>query len=320
MSAHAIWTGALSFGLVTIPCKAYKATDEPNAETSLNELHNCGNGKYAPANRKQHCLACAKDILASDIVKGIKQADGSYVIISKDELATIKPSSSDTIVVESYVKINTIDSLYVRDTWYLTASTGAAKEAYATMAAAMLAEGTAAQGRWTVYGRSHNVIIRPFGSVFAIQQMRSVNEVREAEELPGFQAAKSITINPASLKMARMMVTNSLAEFDATEYEDEYVADFKALVAAKVSGKVIAGAPAAKVVMPTADLMAALTASLAGVKTVVKKTAKPSVGSGPKSSKGVKAAPKGKAKGKGVAAMAMTTSSEPVDILTSEGL
>jgi DNA end-binding protein Ku len=271
MSARAIWKGSLSFGLVTVPVKAYKATDDPSSETGLRMLHATCN---TPINQVTRCTKCNVDVPYSDIIKGFAQDDGTFVVLSKEELDSIKPESSDVIRIESFVKVTDIDSLYVRDTYYLSPDSGAS-ESYALLRAACDSEGLAGQGQWSVYGREHNVIVRACNGGLAVQMMRTVNEVRPMDVLPGYQAANALTLNPAMFKLAKQLITANVQAFDHTDYEDGYVTEFKALVTAKISGVPQPGKPVAKATVPAGDLMAALTASLAHKAPAKKRVAKP---------------------------------------------
>src|SRR5579885_42017 len=158
MSARAIWKGTLSFGLATMPVKVYKATDDPGDATATRMLHKDCN---TPINQKYHCEKCAKDLGYHDTHKGVDNGDGTFVVLTKDELDSIKPESSDVVARTSFVPASSINSIYVRDTYYVTPDGKAAQDAYALLVS-LCAEGFAGQGSWTYSGREHNVIVRPF--------------------------------------------------------------------------------------------------------------------------------------------------------------
>src|SRR5437868_14884044 len=101
MSAKAIWKGMLSVGpLVSIPIRAYKATDDASDDIKMNELHaTC----KQPATRKNFCAKCNVDVPYSDIVKGVPQGDGTWVVLGKEDLARIRPESSDVLAAEPFV-------------------------------------------------------------------------------------------------------------------------------------------------------------------------------------------------------------------------
>lgn len=259
MSARSIWSGTLSLGIVSVGVKAYKATDEPSAETSMRQLHGTCNH---PINQTIHCNHCKTDIAYSDIVKGVEVAKDTFVVLSKEELDSIRPDSTETIVVESFIDVASIDPLYVASSYFLAPDKGQA-QAYVLLHAAMVQKGKAAQARFTIYGREHIATIRTMGSGLVLQLMRSKNEVRDMSVLPTFVAPGAVLVDPAQLALAGRLVDMYAGTFDVTQYEDQYVADFKALVASKVAGQPVPVKAGTVAAPKTVDLMAALKASLA---------------------------------------------------------
>jgi DNA end-binding protein Ku len=276
MAAKAIWKGSLSFGLVTFPISVYKATDDPDSGTAMKELH--GVCKH-PAGRKHHCEFCKIDILASDIVKGVPLDKDTFVVITPEELDTIRPETSAILHVDSFAPAADVDPIYIRSTHFMTADGKVGYEPYALLAAALIEQSQVAQGRWTIYGREQNVIVRPLNGGLVIHMIRTVTEVRSMDALPNYQAPGAVPLNPAALKMLSQFMGSMTAEFDATEYEDTFAADFKTLVAKKIAGETIASAPGVPAPLPANDLMTMLKASLvkppAPSKKVVKTPAAP---------------------------------------------
>jgi DNA end-binding protein Ku len=259
MAARSIWKGNLSFGLVSFPVKLYKATDDANTETAMRMLHGVCNH---PINEKKVCAHCATDVAYGDVVKGVEQADGTFVVLTKDELDSIKPATGESIAIEHFIDANSIDPLYVDASYFLAPDKGAA-EGFATMHLAMRDKGAAGQARFTIYGRERIVTLRPLAGGFVLQLMRSKEQVRDIAVLPTYIAPGAVTVNPDMLALAGQVIDGMRAGApDYTDYEDSYVAEFKALVNAKATGAALpvkASAPAPKAV----DLMAALKASLA---------------------------------------------------------
>ncbi len=269
MAARSIWTGTLSFGLVSFGVKAYKATDEPNAETGMHQYH--GACSHA-VNQKTVCLHCNTDVAYADIVKGI-EIGGKVVTLTKDELDAIKPETADRIAVEGFIPVDSIDPLYVDASYFLAPEQGQ-QEAFVLMHTAMVEQSAAAQARLTIYGRERIVTIRTAGSGLVLQLMRSKNEVRDISDLPTYVAPGAVVVKPDMLALANQVVKSLMVPVpDYTEYEDSYVSDWKALVASKVSGTALP-VKAAKASAPVADLMAALKASLAAAPVKATKTAK----------------------------------------------
>lgn len=285
MSARSIAKFTVKFGkVVSFAAKAYVATDDPGDATTMRQLHGaCG----TPIHRHDHCDKCNADVAFSDIVKGVDNGDGTFTVLTKEELDSIKPESSDVIEIESFVNAADIDSIYVRTTNYITPDGKAALDAYALLSALCASENVAGQGQWTVRGREHNVIIRIVNGTLAVQTMRTVNEVRDPLELPGFVANGAVTLKAEVMSIGKQLVKSMMGTFDATEYEDSFAKDFAALVAAKKSGAVNATPKLTpKQTAAASDLLSALKESLKDKPAKRAKVAKPSTGSGPKSTKG----------------------------------
>jgi DNA end-binding protein Ku len=269
MSARSIWTGTLSFGLVSFGVKAYKATDEANAETAMHQFHGaCSH----PINQKTVCLHCNADVAYSDIVKGITVGT-TVVLLTKDELDSIKPATADAIVVEGFIPATTIDPLYVDASYFLAPEKGQ-QEAFVLMHAAMVEQGKAAQARLTIYGRERIVTIRTAGSGLVLQLMRSKNEVRDMADLPTYIAPGAVTVKAEMLALANQVIGSmTVAVPDYTAYEDGYAADWKALVASKSGGAALP-VKTATAKAPAGDLMEQLKASLSKAAPKVVKTPK----------------------------------------------
>jgi DNA end-binding protein Ku len=267
MSVRSIWSGTLSFGLVSFGVRAYKATDEATAETSMHQYHGaCSH----IVNQKLFCSHCNTDVAYSNIVKGVEVGD-KIVTLTKDELDAIKPDTAESITVEGFIPADSIDPLYV-DASYFLAPENRQAEAFVLMHAAMVEQKKAAQARITIYGRERIVTIRTAGSGLVLQLMRSKNEVRDMSEIPTYVAPGAVTVKPEMLALANQVIGSMTVTVpDYTEYEDGYAADWKALVASKVNGTALP-VKATKTVAPAGDLMSALKASLA--KTPVKATKK----------------------------------------------
>jgi len=256
MAARAIWKGDLSVGLVTVPVAAYVATDD-GPSTSTSWLHGAC---QHPISQKKTCPTCAvADIPMTDIVNGVKQSDGSYVVVTKEELAAIKVRSSSTIVVEAFVPATEVDPLYVATTYYL--GPGKATPGFALLREAMAAKGVMLTGRIAMNGRERRVAIRPLGTLMALQLLHTQAEIRATAQLP-FVEATAVPVDPQQLALMQQLVGIYAGQFEASSYDDQYVQAFQALVEAKRTGAVMPTA-VAETPAPVVDFMEALKASLA---------------------------------------------------------
>ncbi len=252
--SRSVWTGNLNVGLVHVPVAAYKATEHAKG-TNKRWLHaEC----LTPVNLEKVCHKCDKaNITMDDIVDGVQQDDGSFVVISDEDLKIIKAPTTDTIIIESVVPENEIDPIYVDSTYYL----GPGKKptpGYVLLREAMKAKSVVMVGRLSIYGRENLVAVKPFKKILVLQLLRTTNEVRAAEATPYFGVLE--TIDARQLVLANQLLTLYAGTFDPTTNEDRYVTAFQAMVAAKKNGE--ERPPIVASATPEFDLMTALTKSL----------------------------------------------------------
>lgn len=278
MSARAIWKGMLSVvGVVNIPVKLYKATED--YESGLKEVHKtCSH----PMSRQHFCPHCNTSVQYADVAKGAPQEDGTFVVLSAEDVKSVKAETNDNIMVSSFVPLTSIDGLYVDETYYVTPDGKSGIEGFMLLLAAMAKKKTAMQARFAIHGRERTVTMRACGDGMVLQSMRDINHVRVQSDLPGFVAKNAVVLNPALVKVAEQVIDAYLGEaFDPAEYEDEQKKALDTLIRARKNGTAVpTAAVAAKA--STGDLMAALRASLdtkpakkaLGVKVESKGTAK----------------------------------------------
>jgi DNA end-binding protein Ku len=273
----------LSVGAVFLPVKLYKACDDNDKETAKNEIHDACKG---PVSRKSWCYKCDLEVAAVNVLKGVPDGNGGHIILTKEELDSISPESSKNILIDAFVPLKDIDPLYVETSYYIAPDGAAVGAGYAAMVWGLMSEKKAAQGRLTIYNREHTVTIRAVGTTLVCQLMRTATQVRDAAELPGYIAPNAMPIAPEMKKLFVQVMNIYPGNFDATDYEDEYVNEFKALVESKRAGTLTVAAKGKKVALKATDLMAALKASLDTKQVSAKKVDTKAVAKGPVNTKG----------------------------------
>lgn len=276
--ATAVWKGDLSIGLVSVPVAAFVAAED-SPGTARTTLHAACMG---PINQHRVCVACDKHNLSlADTLSGVKQADGRFVIVTKEELDGIKVASSATIAVEAFVPATDVDPLYISNTYYLAPhahvkGTAPNTQGFALLRDAMLERDVMLTGRVVMHNRERRVAIRPFGAILALQILRTHADLREATALP-HATAVTAKADPQQLQLMGQLIDMYSGAFNPTAYEDAYVAAFHQLVEAKRTGAVLPVA-VEKPSAPVVDFMAALKQSLAAappIAAAVPKAAKP---------------------------------------------
>ncbi len=285
MSARSIWKGSLSVSLLNIPVKLYKATDDKGKATSCRTLHTTCNH---PINEKTICAHCNVDVPATDTVKGFPNADGTFTVLTTDDINGIKSPTSDALLVESFVPLADVsDPIWVEQTYFLSPDGKAATKAFATIRQGMIDTDRGAQALITLQGREQSVVVVPTEQGLSVRVMRSKALVRDASELPAAFDPKTV-VDAAERALAIQVINTNTAPFDPTDYEDGYVTAFKAMVESKRTGVPVTSAAVQAIQTAGVDLMAALKASLSATKAVSNRKAVATVAKG-KSSKKAKA-------------------------------
>ncbi|HEX4110495.1 MAG TPA: Ku protein [Solirubrobacteraceae bacterium] len=253
---RAIWTGAISFGLVSVPVKMYSAVSPKTVR--FHQLHAADGVRIQ---QKRVCPADGEEVAYDDLVKGYEIAPDRYVVIDPDELATLEPAKTKTIEIEDFVELVEIDPLFYDHPYYLVPAAGGAKP-YRLLLDAMREEGKVAIARVVIRSREQLVAVRPSGPVLAMATMNFADEIVDPDrldELPG----EEIATTDRELDIARQLIESLAGPFDPDKYKDTYREAVLELIERKAQGAQIVVAPAIDEEPSAApDLMSALQASL----------------------------------------------------------
>ena len=256
MSARAIASTTISFGLVSLPVKLY-STGDPGQRVSFNLVHaECG------TRLKQHyvCPQCDVTVGRDEMVKGYEFSKGQYVLFQEDELKAIEAPKTDGIEITEFVPADLVSPVYLDKAYYLGPDKGGAR-AYRLLSQALRESGRVAIAKYATRGRQHLVMIRPHEEGLVVDQLRYADEVRSFAEVP----VDAADVKPAEMTLARQLIDQSSSEAFAPEkYTDEVREKMLELIQRKVEGEEITVAPADEPRTQIIDLMAALKASLAG--------------------------------------------------------
>src|SRR5215208_782568 len=280
---RSIWTGAISFGLVTVPVKLYSAVNRKTVR--FHQLSGKTGHRIA---QKRVDPTTGDEVAYEDIVKGYELSKERYVVITPDELEALDPEKSRTIDIEDLVDLGPV---YYDHPYYLVPDKGAAK-AYGLLLNAMRESDKVAVARVVLRSKEQLVAIRPApGDVLMMETMIFADEVVPPDQIDDLPDAKELKASDRELKMAQQLIDSLSAEFEPEKYRDEYREKVLELIERKAAGEEIAVQPEAPEPKKVPDLMAALEASLAAVKG-------DSVGNGPSEPKQKKPAPRKKAAAK----------------------
>jgi len=257
---RAIWKGAVSFGLVSVPVKLYAATE--SHDISFRQVHAKDGGRIK---YQRVCSIDGEEIAYADIAKGYETDDGQMVILDDNDFADLPASSSREISVEKFVPREQIEPMWLEKSYYLEPDKAAAKP-YALLREALKEADRVAVVTVSLRSRMTTAVLRVREDVIVMQTMMWPDEIRKPE-FSGLDAA-DMDVKPQELKMAKMLVDTLAGDYDADDFEDDYQGALEALVRTKLEGGEVAHVDQPK---PSGgdvvDLLAALQKSVDAAKT-----------------------------------------------------
>jgi DNA end-binding protein Ku len=257
---RAIWKGAVSFGLVSVPVKLYAATE--SHDISFRQVHAKDGGRIK---YQRVCSLDGEEVAYADIAKGYETEDGQMVIIDDDDLADLPASSSREISVEKFVPREQIDPMLLEKSYYLEPDKAAAKP-YALLREALKEADRVAVVTVSLRTRMTTAVRRVRDDVIVMQTMMWPDEIRQPD-FAGLGATENAA-KPQELTMAKLLVDTLAGDYDASDFEDDYRTAVEELVAAKLEGGEVKGPPEQKKEPgEVVDLLAALQRSVDAAKT-----------------------------------------------------
>jgi DNA end-binding protein Ku len=258
--ARPIWSGSISFGLVSVPVKLFSATSPK--EVRFHMLHDKDGGRIQ---QKRVCSLDGEEVAWEHIVKGFEISKGRYVSVTREELQAFNPKATKTIDIEDFVDLAQIDPIYYETTYYLVPDRGATKP-YALLVEAMRRTNKVGVARFVLRTKQYLAAVRPLEHALAISTMLYADEVVAQDELEGLPETHAKP-GERELKMAEQLIGSLAADFDITKYKDDYREQVLALLERKAEGEeIVAAEPAEEPRGKVVNLMEALQKSLAAAK------------------------------------------------------
>ncbi len=254
---RAIWKGAVSFGLVSVPVKLYAATE--SHDVSFRQVHAKDGGRIK---YQRVCSIDGEEVAYADIAKGYETEDGEMVILTDEDMEGLPSTSSREIAVEKFVPSDQIDPMLFEKSYYLEPEKSGTKP-YALLRQALLDADRMAVVTVALRQRTTIAVLRVKDDVIVLQTMMWPDEIRT----PDF-SVETGEVKDAEVKMAHMLVETLAGDFDASEFEDDYAEAVETLVKAKIEGGEIKRTPTStKSSGEVVDLLAALQRSVDAAKT-----------------------------------------------------
>jgi len=258
--ARAIWSGAISFGLVNIPVKLFSAVQKKTVR-----FHQLDAKTGARIQQKRVNPQTGEEVPYEQLVKGFELSPDTYVVIDPDELAAIEPKKTRTIDIEDFVEIDEIDPIYYDHPYYLAPGPGAGK-AYALLLAALKDTERVGIARVVIRSKEQLVAIRPREDVLTMETLLFGDEVVSPSDLGDLPDPDDTKASKKEVDMARQLIESLSTEFDPSKYHDEYREAVLEMIERKAQGEEISIQAPDEAPAEVPDLMAALEASIASAK------------------------------------------------------
>jgi DNA end-binding protein Ku len=253
---QAIWKGSVAFGLVNIPVKAFVATE--SHDVSFRQVHVADGGRIQ---YRKVCSVCGETVQQAQIAKGYEAETGEMLVLDDADFAGLPVRTTKEIEVLEFVPAEQVDPILFEKVYYLEPEEKAAK-AYSLLREALRQTDRTAIVLVTMRQKTHLAALRVHDGVLALQTLMWPDEVRDAT-FPSL--SDDIELKPAELAMAASLVESMAADFDPTQFTDEYRDAMRAMIDDKLAGGdgVVAAPEEEDSSGEVLDLMAALEASVA---------------------------------------------------------
>jgi len=252
--AHAIWSGSINFGLVTIPVKLFTAVKTD--DLSFNMLHAKDEGRIK---YERVCSVDGKPVPWDEIVKGYEYEKGEYVVLTDDDFAKVNPEATQSVDILEFVELDKINPMFFDKPYYLE-PTKQGKHAYALLREALADSNRVAIARVVIRTKEYIAAVKPIDGALVLELMHWANEIVSADtlEIPGREK-----LQEKEMQMARMLIdTMSVEEFDAAKFTNKYHDELLTMIDARANGKELPKAKKVPVRAKVVNLMDVLAQSL----------------------------------------------------------
>jgi DNA end-binding protein Ku len=248
---RAIWSGSISFGLVSVPVRMYSAIEEHTLH--FNYVHAPDGSRIG---YEKICKAEDKPVPDDEIVKAFEYEKGEWVYMADEDFEAAAAENHRMIDIREFVPYEEIDPIFFERTYYLAPQEDSTK-VYALLVRAMERSGLAAVAKWVMRDRQNLGLLRVREGVITLERMHFADEIRPSEEL----APKDVKVSKQELDMAEQLIDHFKGTFNPNEYRDTYRDALCEIIEAKRKGKEVRVDKEPEPEAPT-DLMAALRASV----------------------------------------------------------
>ncbi|WP_037069893.1 Ku protein, partial [Pseudonocardia acaciae] len=255
---RAIWTGSITFGLVTVPVGLYSATEDHSVHFHQYQRGTTDRIRYQRINERT-----GEEVAFRDIVRGLEENDGQTIIIDPAELDDIAPGRSHSIEVTAFVDLDEIDPIFYQKTYWLAPTKEENGKVYALLAAAMAATNRVAIATFVMRGKQYLCAVRSENGVLSLETLYYADEIREPREQLDFLPEPSeLGEDSRELDMARTLIESMGAPWQPEDYRDSHTDRVKQLIEDKRAGNEVVAESAPPEATEVTDLLEALRRSV----------------------------------------------------------
>jgi DNA end-binding protein Ku len=254
--ARPIWSGAVSFGLVSVPVALHGTPRDHTVH-----FHQLQRGTSDRVRNKRVNERTGKEVAYEDVVKGREVSDGKYVVLEQEELDAVAPGRSRSLEISTFVDLDEIDPIFFSKTYWLGPAQDKDAKPYALLLKAMEKTNRAGIGNFVMRGKEYLAAIRADNGVLALETLYFADEILDSAEqvgdLPDLRKAQGKEVD-----MAVSLVDSMTGPWSPEEYRDTYTERVEQLVKDKQAGREVESEPEAGESEEVVDLLEALRQSV----------------------------------------------------------
>ena len=256
MAQRPIWRGHLRLALVSCPVALYSARHD-RSSIRFNMLNPKTGNRIKMVTQDAET---GEPLSRGDTVKGYEFSKGRYVLVTDEDLDSVKVESSGLMTIEKFVTAESIDAIYYDASYYLTPDGKAGEDVYAVLREAINRTGRVALTRVVIGQRERTLALRPMGDGLAAHTLNEQRDLNEAQPL--FEQSAHLKSDPEMVQLAVQLIDRQTGAYEPADLEDRYETRLRAMLDAKVQGQPLSENAPAPVSSNVIDLMAALKKSL----------------------------------------------------------
>ena len=259
MAPRPIWKGAISFGMVVIPVRLYRATH--TKDIAFVTLHRACHKRIR---QRRYCPYDEVTVEPEDTVRGYEYTNDQFVMMEDNDFENLPVPSTHTVEIQQFVDISTIDPMYF-DQGYLLEPDDVAAKPYFLLKRALESTGRVGIAKVSLRQKEHLCCLRPYSRGIAMTTMHYPDELDSDAELNVSEGDTSV--RDEEIKMATLLIDQMTRPFEPGHFQDEYRLALERVIESKLGSGELETVTSAPPKATVGNLMAALKASLEMVQT-----------------------------------------------------